>query len=95
MCFGGDVGAEIDVTQVHKERPDFALFNETAGCFLVEVTQDVLDENIFVNMPHVVLGHTTLEKTISVIHDHQQICFMETQRLLKSWQQPLKKVFHS
>jgi len=95
MCFGGDVGAEIDVTQVHKERSDYALFNETAGCFLVEVTQKILDENIFVNMPHVVLGHTTPEKTISVIHDHQQVCFIETQQLLNSWQQPLKKVFHS
>ncbi len=95
MCFGGEVGATIDLAHIKDDQPDFLFFNETAGCFLVEVTEQVLERNIFAEIPHSVLGKTSKEKRIDVAYAEQELCSVDIEVLRSAWQQPMKEVFHT
>ncbi len=95
MCFGGNVGATINLDGFGDERPDFTLFNETAGCFLAEIAPEKYNNDMFGDVPHVVLGTTKVETNINVQHNNRSIIDIACATLLKSWQQPMKEVFHS
>ncbi len=88
MCFGGNMGATINVQH---EWPDLFMFNETPGCFVVEIAQDNLD--ILKNVPHTVLGITTDVKYINVKNNEKYIINIDVSTLKKAWQEPLNKVF--
>lgn len=92
MCFGGDCGATIDVQALDAARPDLALFNETAGTFIVEVTNEILAHELFQGVPYVILGKTTEEKTIRVRKDTNELFAADLYELKHAWQQPLKEV---
>ncbi len=94
MCFGGDLGATIDITKL-SARSDFALFNETAGCFLVEIKKEDLQKLKDIDIPHTILGTTSKEKNIIINYAEKQLCTIELETLLKAWQQPLKQVFRT
>ncbi|MEW6274283.1 MAG: phosphoribosylformylglycinamidine synthase subunit PurL [Bacillota bacterium] len=90
MCFGGDLGAEIDLPA--EARPDFFLFNETAGCFLVELGEADPGE-LFAGIPYLRVGATRPEQQITVYQDGKELFRMELKMLKEAWQKPMQKVF--
>lgn len=92
MCFGGDCGAVIDVGALGASRADFALFNETAGTFVVEVASEELAHGLFGTVAHAVVGKTTEGKTIRVHDGETEIFSADLYRLKHAWQQPLKEI---
>ena len=67
MCVGGNMGAQIVIPNLFRDlRLDFFLFNETAGCFIVELENEKLAEKLFKNIPFTILGVTQKEKKIDV-----------------------------
>lgn len=94
MCVGGDMGAEIHLGGVHSAtRPDYFLFNETAGCFIVEVENEKVAHTIFKGTPFVILGKTKRERTIAVHQGRKLLFNADLSSLKKSWQEPMKKLF--
>lgn len=93
MCFGGNVGATLALDDA--QRADYQLFNETAGCFLAELPKDAYNKELFGSVPHSVLGTTTEQQKITIAHNNKTIVDVACTTLLKAWQQPMKKVFHS
>lgn len=93
MAFGGDCGVQIDL-DVHMERPDMFLFNETAGTFIVEVAGEEAAERLFINLPHMRLGITTQNKEISVRTRDGDLFTASTDELKQAWQEPLRRIFH-
>lgn len=91
MCFGGDCGAHIDVSLLGAKRPDFALFQETAGTFVVEVASEEEAHILFAGVPHAVIGRTTEEKTIQVIDAEEHVFSADLLELKQAWQEPLKE----
>ena len=89
MSVGGNMGAKIHVSEKHN-RPDYSLFNETAGCFIVEVENKTIAQRLFNNVPYEILGETDKKATISV----QSLFTINVEQLKNAWQKPLKEVFH-
>jgi len=87
MCFGGELGAEIEIPA--GEPPVQFLFNETAGCFLVEVPADVNPEELFAGVPCHVLGRTTMERRISV----NGLFTVSLEALKEAWREPMARIF--
>ncbi len=94
MCVGGNVGATIDVSKIAKERPDFILFNETAGTFLVELENDSVTKQLFKNIPHVIIGKTKKQKTVKVMNKKAVLFDANLEELKNAWQKPMKKYFN-
>lgn len=91
MCVGGGVGVEIHlggVTSSHL-RGDQFLFNETAGCFIVEVENEKIAKKLFSGVPFKILGKTKREKKLVV----DKLFSADLARLQKVWQKPMKEVF--
>ncbi len=102
MCVGGDMGVDIhlgrwrgsdlDSSEVDF-RPDFFLFNETAGCFIVEVENETTAKTLFKNVPHIIIGKTKKEKTITVKTGSKQLFTAQLDELKTAWQKPMKEIF--
>lgn len=80
MCLGGGVGADIKQA---------ALFNETPGCFVVEVENEKVAKKIFNNIPYQILGKTQTEKNIKV----DKLFNVGIAQLAKAWKKPMEEVF--
>lgn len=93
MCFGGDCGAEITI-KPGQGRPDMFLFNETAGCFVVEVEDKETAKRLFGTLPHIILGRTTKNKEIRVSVGENNLFAASTDELKRAWQEPLRRFFH-
>ncbi len=93
MCFGGQRGAVIDIGAIAGARSDWLLFNETAGCFIIEVTQENYKNNFFNTIDHKVLGRTQAERRIVVQRNDALLFDVEIQELFDAWQKPMKEVF--
>jgi len=91
MCLGGDMGAAVSLPA--NERTDYSLFNETAGCFLVELADQAQLEELFKNVPHIILGCTTAEQNMSVTQANKNIFNISTAKLFTAWQKPMQEVF--
>lgn len=87
MCIGGNYGADISLNT--KYRPDYFLFNETAGCFIVELENEKDAQKIFRNAPYEILGKTGKTQTISV----KNLFTTELAQLKNTWKRPMKEVF--
>ena len=107
MCVGGDMGAEIhlggvasqhlrggrmDSSEV-KKRPDYFLFNETAGCFVVEVETEQVAKRIFQEVPFLILGKTIRQPTITVQHNKKHLFSVGVEPLKRAWQEPMRRIF--
>ena len=93
MGFGGDLGAEVDVAGL-APRPDVALFNETAGVFVVEVADAATAEALFENVPHVVFGRTVPEAELRVRDGDRVLFAAPLPELQAAWERPMRAVFH-
>lgn len=94
MCFGGMIGADIDCSNLGS-RPDHILFNETAGCFIVEVPSHVSLTTLFNGIPFQHLGTTITEQKIMINHNATTLVSCSLEKLLMQWQLPMKEIFNS
>lgn len=92
MCFGGDCGADIDAIAIGASRADYAFFNETAGCFVVEVPDADIARNLFGDAC-VLLGLTTEDKTIKLRSGGDEVANFNVDRLKEVWQKPMKEIY--
>ena len=93
MCVGADMGADIDLSVFGKIRSDSLLFNETAGCFLVEMDSMETAEKLFSDVPYVVLGTTKTDKTITVTQKKKKLFDADIDALKKVWKKPMERMF--
>lgn len=91
MVFGGDCGAVLSYDASSKI--DKYLFNETAGCFVVEVEDEKKAEEFFKGVPYEILGKTQKDKKVEVLVDGLEILSTPTDELKKAWQEPERKIF--
>jgi phosphoribosylformylglycinamidine synthase len=100
MCFGGEGGAHLFVPS-GRDAQTF-LFNETAGCFVVELDAGTDPQNVFGDMPHALVGTTLSEARVSAIEsdklnswnwDGNNLFEASVEELKKAWQQPMKELF--
>ncbi len=91
MGVGGNCG--VDITVPKNKRPDYFLFNETAGCFVIEVENKDRASALFKNVPNVYLGHTTKSKQMVATQNGKKLFQIGLQRLKDAWQRPFKKLF--
>lgn len=94
MCVGGNIGVDIDIGKIENTRDDYILFNETAGCFIVEVENKNVANNLFKSVPYAILGTTRQEKSISVKHKNKSLFSVQVGELKKAWQKPMKEMFN-
>jgi phosphoribosylformylglycinamidine synthase len=87
MCIGGQCGVKIDTDKL---APEF-IFNETAGCFVVEISNDQ-DLDVFGDTPHTVLGVTKNDLAISFESDESAF-EVKIEEAKRAWQQPTKELF--
>ncbi len=93
MCFGGELGAAIDLELLGAGRPDFLFFNEMAGCFLVEVREGALDRVLGAGMNSRMLGATTSKRCIDAAYAAEPLFSVGLDELKRAWQGPMKEVF--
>lgn len=82
MCVGGDCGVSIKVDR--KE-----LFNETTGCFIVEVENETIAKKLFSGVSYKMLGKTTKDEKIKV----DRLFTADMKDLQKVWSKPMKEIF--
>lgn len=109
MCLGGNIGAKINLPRITSDgdrlslrnhgssevdvRPDFLLFNETAGTFLVEVENSAIANKLFKNVPHAVLGKTQDKFSIEVKDKNTNLFTANIELLRRVWKEPMKHYF--
>jgi len=93
MGFGGGIGIEVEVGAL-ADRPDVALFNETAGAFVVEVADLETAVELFDGVPYVLIGRTIREPELRVLHNGGPLFVASLDELREAWEQPMKEVFH-
>ena len=93
MALGGGVGALLTIPQ--EERPQWFLFNETPGCFLVETSPDADGAALFAGVPAVQVGRTVPEKVIQADWDNGVLFRADLADLRTAWQKPMREVFGS
>lgn len=100
MCCGGDRGAQVSIPLGYTGRLDHWLFNETAGCFLLEVPRDRVDQVAYsalqagVQSPFAVIGMVTDTDVVTLTRHNNPLLSLRLDALKESWQQPMKEVFH-
>lgn len=92
MCFGGDCGADLQIDPQEK-RPDMFLFNETAGCFVVEVKDEETADRLFEGSPYQVLGKTKKDRKIKVDQGKNALFTVSIDELKQAWQEPMRRIF--
>jgi phosphoribosylformylglycinamidine synthase subunit PurSL len=92
MCVGGDCGVELSL-ETTMERPDMFLFNETAGCFVVEVKDEETARKLFGSVPMQVLGKTVEGKEIRAKQGKKQLFTAELEELKAAWKKPMEEIF--
>jgi phosphoribosylformylglycinamidine synthase len=88
MSFGGDSGAALHFDG--SVTPGNELFNETAGCFVVEVSSPEMASELFGSIPHRIIGQTTAEKRLTVQHGARQVVDTSVDELKAAWQHPME-----
>ena len=99
MCFGSNYGADLILPEESKGYEERFLFNETAGCFVIEVENEQVAQTMFADVPHQLLGKTTPGAQLSVSNPDMRgkanLFTADVSELKTAWQAPLKRSFHS
>src|SRR5207244_277856 len=93
ICFGSQFGVEIDLSEFNAD-PYKLLFNETAGCFVLEVDEMNLKQLLNKNQPIKIAGKTSRQQKIIIQNNDQVLLDTDIELLRNYWQQPFKKVFN-
>ncbi len=88
MCLGGGVGAHLEGGRRDSFQVEM-LFNETAGCFIVEVENEKIAKDLFNNIPYQILGKTQKENNIKV----DKLFEVSVAQLSKAWKKPMEEIF--
>lgn len=91
MCVGGNMGSTIEVPK-DIDAANF-LFNETAGCFVVELDNSSVAEKLFKNIPYKTLGKTAKENKLVFEQNKKTILSSSISELKKVWQEPMETLF--
>ena len=91
MCFGGGMGAEITIPP--GTQPEKFLFNETAGCFLVEIPDSVDIAAVFSGVLASAIGKTVPHRSIKAFIQGQELFTVTIDELKEAWKRPMKEVF--
>ncbi|HZK17880.1 MAG TPA: AIR synthase-related protein, partial [Clostridia bacterium] len=97
MCFGGGVGASLRLPE--GKNPLKFMFNETAGCFVVEVDKATDCEDLFKDVPYCPIGGTQPDQTIVINYGNHgneegdKVDTVSLEVLKSAWQMPMKEVF--
>ncbi|MDP3685879.1 MAG: AIR synthase-related protein, partial [bacterium] len=100
MCFGGNRGAQVNIPPGYEGRLDHWFFNETAGCFLLEVPSDRVNQascsapRSGVQSPFAVIGMVTDTDSITFTRHDNPLFSLTLDALKESWKRPMKEVFH-
>ncbi len=94
ICFWGNKGASLDLSAFKNIRLDQVLFNETAGCFIVEVSRQQYAQVSFDTITHTVIGTTTEKQSLNVVADGKQLFDVDLQELQQAWQKPMQEIFN-
>lgn len=84
-------GRSHDSSEVN--RADHFLFNETAGCFVVEVESEEQAEKLFDDIPHMMLGRTTVSNVLKVNSGNSLLFNVQVEELKHTWQEPMRGIF--
>lgn len=98
MAIGGDNGASLDYFGLSNDQLNKRLFNETAGCFIVEVDTPETAKELFGDNEYVVLGKTTEERALTIRLSEKSPEFnsripISIEDIKKAWKQPFEEVF--
>jgi len=93
MCFGGGIGAKITIGE--ETRPDYFLFNETSGCFLVEMDSGTDFKTVFSGVPHIKIGNTTSQREISLFTGDNELFRIDLVLLIEPWKGLMQRVFNA
>ena len=100
MCFGGQGGAHLFIPK-GRDAQTF-LFNETAGCFVVELDTGANPLAVFGDLPYSMVGTTLPDARFSAIEidklnswdwDGSNSFETRIETLKQAWQQPMKELF--
>jgi phosphoribosylformylglycinamidine synthase subunit PurSL len=90
MAFGGDCGVELNL---HEEATnEQQLFNETAGCLILEVPDEQIAHGLFKDVPFRIIGKTKTEKTITANKANEEIVSIDADELKAAWKNTLEEV---
>jgi phosphoribosylformylglycinamidine synthase len=87
------MGANLDLSKIKSDRLDFALFNETAGCFIVELESETVAKEVFKNVSFTVVGKTQKERTINIQNNKETLFSADLEKLKAVWQKPMEEMF--
>jgi len=93
MCFGGGMGCMVSIED--SDVPEEFLYNETAGNFLVELSEEKSVKELFGNVPCRIIGKTIPERMIKVFRGGKELFKIETEALREAWKRPMREVFGS
>ena len=93
MCVGGNMGVDLDISKIKSQRLDFVLFNETAGCFVVELESELIAKQLFKNVPFAIIGKTQKQPTFNVQSGKKTLFSVNLEGLKTVWQQPMEEMF--
>ncbi len=99
MCVGGRVGARLSGPWGGSASWEQRLFNETPGCFVVEVDSEYYNHQglLFGQIPHEVIGSTTRLQHLEACQGDgtDSIINLPLEDLITVWKKPMKEVFHA
>ncbi|MSR84844.1 phosphoribosylformylglycinamidine synthase [Candidatus Uhrbacteria bacterium] len=94
MCFGGNIGADIDLTRLgHGPIARTVFFSENPGCFLVEVPPGVDLEKLLGDLPWFMIGQTMVEQVIIGRTGPYSGFKITLEDLRAAWKNPMREVF--
>jgi phosphoribosylformylglycinamidine synthase len=93
MGFGGDLGVEVDLEPL-SARADLAIFNETAGVFVIELKDGVDPSDLFADLPWLDLGRTIELPVLRMRKGAQKLVELSLDQLQAAWEAPMREVFH-
>ena len=69
------------------------MFNETAGCFIIEVQNEKIAKEVFKNIPFAIIGKTQKKYSLEVENNQKYLFTANIELLKRVWQEPMKQYF--
>jgi phosphoribosylformylglycinamidine synthase len=93
MCVGGNMGADLNLAKIKSSRFDYTLFNETAGCFVIELENEAIAKEVFKNIPFAIIGKTQKDTTLNIQNGKKTLFRADLEKLKTVWQKPMEETF--
>jgi phosphoribosylformylglycinamidine synthase II len=90
MAFGGDCGVDINLHDNATNAQQ--LFNETAGCLVLELPDEQIAYHLFKDVPYKVIGTTKKDKTIIAKKDKEELVNINVDELKAAWKNTIEEV---